>query len=52
MLEEVAAYLIVAPLAACLIMGVVAALWYAGSRPASAHIVARIPHRSSRPGRR
>jgi hypothetical protein len=52
MLEEVAAYLIVAPLAACLIMGVVVAFWYAGSRAATVNIVARIPHRSSRPGRR
>ena len=52
MLEEVAAYLLLAPLAACLIVGIVAAFWYAGSRPATANIVARIPHSSSRPDRR
>jgi len=53
MLEEVAVvYLILAPLAASLILGVVAAVWYAGSRPPTAEILARNPHRLSRPGRR
>ncbi|HKA50414.1 MAG TPA: hypothetical protein VKK19_12570 [Candidatus Dormibacteraeota bacterium] len=53
MLEEVAAaYLILAPLAACLVLGVVAAIWFAGSRPATAEILARGLHHPSRPGRR
>ncbi|HKA11110.1 MAG TPA: hypothetical protein VKI99_11650 [Candidatus Dormibacteraeota bacterium] len=53
MLEEVAAaYLILAPLAACLILGVVAAIWFAGSRPATAEILARNLHRPPRTRRR
>lgn len=52
MLEDVAAYLIVAPLAASVILGALAAFLYAGSRPKATQTLARIPQRSSRPGRR
>lgn len=48
MLEDVAAYLIIAPLAASLLAGAVAAFWLAGSRPAMTHLLARIPHPRSR----
>lgn len=51
MLEDIAAYLIVAPLAASVILGALAVFLYVGFRPKTAQIQARIPHRSSRPGR-
>ncbi len=41
MLEDVADYLIFAPLAASLVVGVVAAFWYAANRPAKAAALAR-----------
>ncbi len=52
MLEEVATYLIVAPLAASLVVGALAAFWFSGTRPAPTRVVARDLHRHSRDGRR
>jgi hypothetical protein len=48
MLEDVVGYFIIAPLAASLVAGAVAAFWLAGPRPAMTHLLARIPHPRSR----
>jgi hypothetical protein len=48
MLEDVAAYLTIAPLVVTLALGLLAARWYAGSRRAPAPIRVRVENRPRR----
>lgn len=52
MLEEVATYLMVAPLAASLILAGLAVFWYSGTRLAPNKVMARVLNRDSRRGER